>query len=289
MATTSTTKLQLVKPTPGTGELYNQSVENSNYDKIDAAAGAFVTTSTARAAMTAYQGQIAFETNTGKTYLCTSAPSTWVEIVMVGVSINGATAGTAVYTSRVVGDANSRYQVTVSGGMNWGSGSAAPDVNLYRDNVDILRSDDAIRAARFIPDGGTGAFVSEGQRTSNTGTFSTTDTIVQSHTFAAVNGTRYQVIYQIAAQSSSANDVIDITTRWVNGNTASTSDTAMFKANPTLFAAGRGQYFNITSYFVANATGNVTVSVSFFRSTGSGTVFSPGSATQINSISVMRA
>jgi hypothetical protein len=40
MATTTTTVLGLVKPTPGTGEPWNQSQNNSNLDAIDSAIGA---------------------------------------------------------------------------------------------------------------------------------------------------------------------------------------------------------------------------------------------------------
>lgn len=50
--------------------------------------------------------------------------------------------GNWAYVTRVSGDADPRWYITNNGVQYWGSGSAAADVNLYRDSSDKLRTDD---------------------------------------------------------------------------------------------------------------------------------------------------
>jgi hypothetical protein len=71
---TSTTRLGLTKP-DGT-DLVDVAVLNTNFDKTDAAAGAFVCTSTTRPS-TPYSGQIIYETDTDQSFVWDSATSTW--------------------------------------------------------------------------------------------------------------------------------------------------------------------------------------------------------------------
>ena len=71
---TSTTRLGLTKP-DGT-DLVDIAVLNTNANKIDAAAGAFVCTSTTRPS-TPYSGQIIYETDTDQSFVWDSATSTW--------------------------------------------------------------------------------------------------------------------------------------------------------------------------------------------------------------------
>ena len=71
---TSTTRLGLTKP-DGT-DLVDIAVLNTNANKIDAAAGAFVCTSTTRPS-TPYAGQIIYETDTDQSFVWDSATSTW--------------------------------------------------------------------------------------------------------------------------------------------------------------------------------------------------------------------
>ena len=62
------------------------------------------------------------------------------------------------YSSRVVGDDHFRFYVYASGRMHWGSGSALPDVKLYRSAADTLRLEDTfVVDAGITLNGATGA------------------------------------------------------------------------------------------------------------------------------------
>lgn len=65
-----------------------------------------------------------------------------------------ATSGTDVVLSRVTGDSQSRFTLNADGSMEWGSGSGAPDVNLFRGGSNTLRTDDVIHAATMVIRGG---------------------------------------------------------------------------------------------------------------------------------------
>jgi hypothetical protein len=56
-------------------------------------------------------------------------------------SANSATAASLFTTSRVTGDASSRFAARVDGQMSWGSGSASRDTNLYRAAAGIVATD----------------------------------------------------------------------------------------------------------------------------------------------------
>jgi len=75
---TTTTRLGLTKPA-GT-DLVDITVLNSNFDKTDAAAGAFVCTSATRPG-TPYSGQIIYETDTKRSYVWDSGTSSWLILV----------------------------------------------------------------------------------------------------------------------------------------------------------------------------------------------------------------
>jgi hypothetical protein len=80
---TSTTRLGLTKP-DGT-DLVDIAVLNTNFDKTDAAVGAFVCTSTTRPS-TPYAGQIIYETDTDQSFVWDSATSTW-NVLVPGATI----------------------------------------------------------------------------------------------------------------------------------------------------------------------------------------------------------
>jgi len=63
---------------------------------------------------------------------------------MSSLTLTGAGAGSTELAAQVVGDTNSRYNVTAAGVQNWGSGSAAADTNLYRGAANQLNTDDAL-------------------------------------------------------------------------------------------------------------------------------------------------
>lgn len=54
-----------------------------------------------------------------------------------------ATSGSQAISTMVTGDSNSRWQLQSSGAMNWGSGSASTDVNLYRAIAGTLKTDNS--------------------------------------------------------------------------------------------------------------------------------------------------
>lgn len=53
-------------------------------------------------------------------------------------------------TTRVVADTNSRLVIQANGLMNWGTGSAAGDTNLYRTAADTLRTDDSLQVGAAL-------------------------------------------------------------------------------------------------------------------------------------------
>ena len=58
-----------------------------------------------------------------------------------------ASAGSDAFTIYVDQDTYSRIQVQAGGRIVWGSGDAAPDTNLYRDDVSVLKTDDTFKSA----------------------------------------------------------------------------------------------------------------------------------------------
>jgi hypothetical protein len=53
--------------------------------------------------------------------------------------------------ARVTGDSVGRFVALADGTLNWGSGSATRDTNLYRGGADLLKTDDDFQAANFTP------------------------------------------------------------------------------------------------------------------------------------------
>lgn len=58
----------------------------------------------------------------------------------------GAATTTDAVTSKVTGDAASRFVVNSGGNLEWGDGTAAVDTNLYRFGANILATDDTLYA-----------------------------------------------------------------------------------------------------------------------------------------------
>jgi len=58
-----------------------------------------------------------------------------------------ASAASSAIAAKVSGDANDRISVDAGGTINWGTGSAASDTNLYRSDVNVLKTDDIFQAA----------------------------------------------------------------------------------------------------------------------------------------------
>jgi len=78
-------------------------------------------------------------------------------------SIRGLAANPA-FTTEVTGDTVTRLEVSAEGRLEWGSGAAARDTNLYRSAPSVLKTDDALQAATVQPFGNvtmmaTGAYI----------------------------------------------------------------------------------------------------------------------------------
>lgn len=151
MASTTTPRLGLVKPTPGTGELVNVSTQiNAAHDKLDAAVGAETVTSTTRPA-TPYLGKFIRESDTGKLYVCTgTAPAAWVQVPVGGttavmsdyIRVARPIASGGAFVAKVDGESSDRMIIDASGKIAIGSGSGAQDTTLYRSAANTLTTDD---------------------------------------------------------------------------------------------------------------------------------------------------
>jgi hypothetical protein len=74
-----------------------------------------------------------------------------------------ASASSMFLETSVLGDSTNRFTVTTSGSANWGSGTSAVDVNLYRSGVGTLSTNSVFAANTFSsnPAGGTITFSSD--------------------------------------------------------------------------------------------------------------------------------
>ena len=80
MSSTATSRLGIIKPTPGTGEPVNlQTQINDSWDKVDAAISSTVCTSGTRPSVP-FDGQIIRETDTRRVYIWNATQSAWDEI-----------------------------------------------------------------------------------------------------------------------------------------------------------------------------------------------------------------
>ncbi|MFI9235773.1 hypothetical protein [Streptomyces sp. NPDC053079] len=66
-----------------------------------------------------------------------------------GWRLEGAASTTDTVTVRVTGDAVARLVVNADGKLEWSSGSAAADTNLYRSAADTLATDDALTVGGY--------------------------------------------------------------------------------------------------------------------------------------------
>ena len=147
----STTRLGLYKSKSDGSELvsYTQDI-GQNLDKLDAAAGFQIVTSSTRPA-TPYSGKPIIESDTGKLYYSNGsspASASWVEIpqptnsfTLTGtksITLNGTLNTTTKLIALISGDTFNRLEVTADGTMNWGPGNAATDTVLARTGTNTL-------------------------------------------------------------------------------------------------------------------------------------------------------
>lgn len=60
------------------------------------------------------------------------------------LQLTGTDSGNRLIGGNIPADTNNRFSVEVSGRIEWGSGAAARDVNLFRSSADVLRTDDSL-------------------------------------------------------------------------------------------------------------------------------------------------
>jgi hypothetical protein len=183
----STTRLALYKSKSDGSELVNYTQDiGQNWDKVDAAAGFQIVTSSTRPS-TPYAGKPIAESDTAyRTYFSNGtapASASWVEIpngsaqynstlrlasgkqINVGASASSATLAvvnaattTDLLSARVTGDTVDRFLADTDGTLNWGPGaSAALDTNLFRSAANTLRTNDNLTVDLNLTVGGNAA------------------------------------------------------------------------------------------------------------------------------------
>lgn len=112
MATT-TSRLALTKPS--TSDLVDISVLNTNADKIDAAIGSYVCTSTTHPS-SPFNGQVIYETDTQLTLIYNSGTSTWKPVVAGATICTSSTRPATPYAGQVIYETDTQKTYVYSSG-----------------------------------------------------------------------------------------------------------------------------------------------------------------------------
>ncbi len=147
-----TSRMSLYKP--GSSENVNVTSDlNNNLDALDLNMNFRTCTSSTRPS-TVWDGLSIHETDTNKCYFWNASPATsgWKELYSEAspfstLNLTVAATGSVAINEKVTGDSQNRFQVLGDGTLGWGSGSGAPDVNLYRSAADNLKTDDNFHVA----------------------------------------------------------------------------------------------------------------------------------------------
>lgn len=136
-------------------------------------------------------GELSIEPNLGGsgTVVIADASFTGVASHTDQINVTRGSATNDVFLSKVSGDTVNRFLIEADGGMFWGNGSSARDVNLYRANSTTLQTDDTFSAdflyATLSVNAGNGNFNADGPTT----TTASTNTCQ----FVLLSGTEYQI------------------------------------------------------------------------------------------------
>lgn len=160
MPDTPTTRLGMYKSASDGSEdvSYTQDI-GQNLDKIDAAVGFQVVTSSTRPS-SPYSGKAITESDTSyRTYFSNGtapASASWVQIPNSSGTYSGllaqerASAATTATQIKVTGDSQQRLTIGADGKLTWGSGSATGDTVLYRETANVLCTEDIVRVYRSL-------------------------------------------------------------------------------------------------------------------------------------------
>lgn len=295
MARTTTTRIALSKPTPGTGEPVNASIDvGTNWDKVDAAVGAQICTSGTRP-VSPYDGQMIRETDTRRMYVWNATQSAWDQLVLpypagsILTGSGGSTGGLRLTSSgsaalnralafRGLGDTQDHFEVDYDGVHQWGSGTAAMDTNLYRSAADTLKTDDNLIVTGNLTV--TGLFtgrqqrINQSVRTTPSGSIVGVETSVDSVAGTLVTGRTYKISWYGRVQSTIADGYARLRIR-----EDSVSGTQLqLSQSPTNIAANQSFIAAIEAEYTAVANGSKTFHVTCIRQTGTGNVSVFGAA-----------
>ncbi|WUH94555.1 hypothetical protein OG900_33365 [Streptomyces sp. NBC_00433] len=154
----STTRLALYKSKSDGSEDVDYSLDlGQNWDRVDAAVGAFACTSSTRPSIP-WNGQLIRETDTNRVWVSNGtapASGSWREVATpgtlqtftAGIALTNASATGVTIATAVTGDAQRRFGVQADGKLSWGTGAGAEDTNLYRSAVNTLKTDDNLIVA----------------------------------------------------------------------------------------------------------------------------------------------
>ncbi|MFB7111720.1 hypothetical protein [Streptomyces sp. NPDC056291] len=161
MTGTNTPRLGLYRP-DGDDNVNVTTDLNNNYDLLDDQVGVTICTPSSRPTAP-FKGQAIYETDTGKFLVSNGtlpASGSWKDPVAGGMTASnvtlGGSGGTATFPGRILsqrssststaldaeqtGDSVTRFNLRNDGQMEWGSGTASRDTNLYRSAANTLRT-----------------------------------------------------------------------------------------------------------------------------------------------------
>lgn len=123
------------------------------------------------------------------------------------------TAGNAVFTGAISGDAGDRIRIEADGTIEWGDGSGSSgDVNLYRSSSTTLRTDDAFAAdslsSTLSVSAGNGNFLADGPSTENV----SPTTSGRGAVWTLISGTNYRLERYVASSTAEVKKNIAPTT-----------------------------------------------------------------------------
>lgn len=293
MSRTTTTRIGLSKPTPGSGEPVAVGTDlGTNWDKVDAAVGAQICTSGTRPA-TPYDGQMIRETDTRRMYIWNATQSAWDQIILpypagsiltgnggstggLRLTSSGAAAANRALALRGSGDTVDHFEIDYDGLHQWGTGAAGLDTNLYRSAADTLKTDDSLIVGGNLTVTGvlTGRQqrVNQSIRTTSTGTFTTTETSIDSVSASLVTGRIYKVYWFGRIQSSVADGYVRLRIR--EDSVAGTQ--IQLGQIATNIAASQSFTTVLEVEFTAVSTASKTFHVTAVRQSGTGNISSVG-------------